>query len=138
MIWALLAMLGVPLWLIAGMLVSLVWSRRIRQRADGVFGLAIRPEGEATWPRQLVYGRQIRDILVAYVGLALVRTEFHIVDDVTELELGDRPKRLPNAVGRLLTLDDGTRLEVAVAPQDAAHLDALVRSRTTSSPEGAV
>ena len=138
MIWALLAILGVPLWLVVGILVGVVLSRRNFRRQDGVFALAARSAGAAKWPRSRIYGRQVRDVLVVNRGAALLRTEFYVVDAVADLALGAAPKKLPEAVGRLLTLDDGTSLEVAVARQDVARLDALRRTQPTSPSEGSV
>lgn len=129
MIWALLAILGVPLWLIVGLLAGVVLSRRNFRRQDGVFALKVRSEGAAKWPRTLIYGRQVRDVLVTTRGAALLRTEFHAVDEVADLALADRPKKPTVAVGRLVTLADGTRLEVAVSGRDAAHVDALALAR---------
>ena len=136
MIWALLAILGVPLWLVVGLLVGVMLSRRSFQRQEGVFTLKARSEGATKWPRGLIYGRQVRDVLVTTRGAALLRTEFHAVDHVADLALDDQPKKPADAVGRLLTLDDGTCLEVAVSSQDASRLDALSRPRQSLSPEG--
>jgi hypothetical protein len=128
-IWALLAILGVPLWLVVGLLVGVILSRRSFQRQGGVFTLKARSEGAAKWPRGLIYGRQVRDVLVTTRGAALLRTEFNAVDQVADLALDDRPKKPADAVGRLVTLADGTRLEVAVSGHDAAHVDALALAR---------
>ena len=84
MLWALLALLGVPIWLVVGGLVGVVLSRRNFRREDGVFAFNVRPEGASKWPRQVVYGRQVRDVLVTNRGAALVRTEFHAVDGVAQ------------------------------------------------------
>ena len=138
MIWALLAILGVPLWLVVGVLVSVAMSRRNFRRQDDVFAAAVRSNGAAKWPRGLVYGRQVRDVLVVNRGAALLRTEFYVVDDVADIALKAAPSRLPDAVGRLVTLDDGTRLEVAVSRQDVSRLDALSRTQQTISPESSV
>lgn len=93
MLWALLAILGVPIWLVVGVLVGVVLSRRNFQGQDGVFAFNVRPEGASTWPRRVVYGRHVRDVLVPNRGAALVRTEFHAVDDVVDLVLHDPPKK---------------------------------------------
>ena len=131
MLWALLAILGVPIWLVVGVLVGVVLSRRNFQREDGVFAFNVRAEGASKWPRQVVYGRQVRDVLVTNRGAALVRTEFHAVDDVAGLEwLNGPPKKPADAVGRLVTLADGRRVEVAVSAHDVGHVDALARART--------
>ena len=129
MLWALLAILGVPVWLVVGMLVGVILSRRSFHREQGVFALNVRPEGASKWPRQVVYGRRVRDVLVTNRGAALLRTEFHPVDDVVDLALHDPPKRPADAVGRLVTVADGRRLEVAVPKADAEHIDALAAAR---------
>ena len=106
-------------------------SRRNFQGQDGVFAFNVRPEGASTWPRQLAYGRHVRDVLVTNRGAALVRTEFHAVDDVVDLVLHDPPKKPADAVGRLVTVADGRRLEVAVSKSDAKHIDALAEARSS-------
>lgn len=139
MIWALLAILGVPIWLVVGILAGVLLSRRNFRRQDGVFAFNIRPEGASKWPRRVVYGRQVRDVLVINRGVSLVRTEFHAVDEVTNLALADPPKRPADAVGRLVTVADGRRLEVAVSELNAEHVDALARARIrTDEREGAM
>jgi hypothetical protein len=129
MIWALLAILGVPIWLVVGFLLGVALTRRNFRRQDGVFAFNVRAEGAASWPRPLVYGRQIRDVLVTNRGAALLRTEVAAVDDVVDLALADEPKRPADAVGRLVSLADGRRLEVAVAADDARYIDSLARLR---------
>ena len=139
MLWALLAILGVPIWLVVGVLVGVVLSRRNFQREDGLFAFDVRPEGASKWPRQVVYGRYVRDVLVTNRGAALVRTEFHAVDDVVDLVLDDPPKKPADAVGRLVTVADGRRLEVAVSKSDAEHIDALAEARgSTDERKGSV
>jgi hypothetical protein len=133
MIWALLAILGVPIWLVVGILIGVVSSRRRFQREDDVFPLKARPEGASKWPRGLVFGRQVRDVLVTNRGAALLRTEFHAVDEVAHLTLDDRPKKPADAVGRLVTLADGSRLEVAVSAHDAEHIDSLAQAWNRTS-----
>ena len=135
MLWALLAILGVPIWLLVGVLVSVLLSRRSVQHQAGVFAFNVRDEGATTWPRQVVYGRRVRDVLVTNRGAALLRTEFHAVDGVADLALDDRPKRPADAVGRLVTLADGRQIEVAVSAGDAEHVDALMGARKHSAVE---
>ena len=125
MIWALLAALGVPIWLIVGILLGAWLSRRRFKQMPWVFAIAVRAEGAEKWPRSPSYGRVVRDVLVLNRGAALLRTEISAIDAVTELEIGDGPKRPPAAVGRLIKLDDGSRREVAVAVGDVAQLDAV-------------
>jgi hypothetical protein len=112
-----------------GVLVGVVLSRRHFQHEDGVFAFNVRSEGASKWPRHVVYGRHVRDVLVTNRGAALVRTEFHAVDDVASVVLQDGPAKPADAVGRVVTLADGSRLEVAVSESDVGHVDALARAR---------
>ncbi len=63
---------------------------------------------------------------------ALPCCAFHAVDAVDDLALDEKPKKPADAVGRLVTLSDGTRLEIAVSENDAMHLDALAQPRNRS------
>jgi hypothetical protein len=67
----------------------------------------------------------VRDVLVLNQGVARLRTEIHAVDSVSELEIAEGPKKPAGAVGRLVSLDDGSCCEVAVASGDVARLDAV-------------
>ena len=98
--------------------------RKFRAQAD-VFELSLRAQGDEKWPRQPAFGRCIRGIIVVNEGLTLLRTTFHEVDQVADLTLDQPPRKPANAVGRLLTLSDGSLLEVAVAPDDASRFDVL-------------
>ncbi|MDH4277047.1 MAG: hypothetical protein OEW83_03065 [Acidimicrobiia bacterium] len=133
MIWALLIVLGIPFWFIVGILGAIWWSRRSFKQQPGVFEIAIRADNATKWPRQLGYGRLVRDVLVINRGVALLRTEMHGVDMVSEFEIGDGPKKPVGAVGRLIALDDGSRREVAVSPNDVALLDAVSAANAGSS-----
>ncbi len=125
MITILLSLLGVPIWLIVAVLIAVVYRRRKFRAQDDVFELSLRAQGDEKWPRQPAFGRCIRGIIVVNEGLALVRTTFHEVDQVADLTLDQPPRKPANAVGRLLTLSDGSLLEVAVAPDDASRFDVL-------------
>ena len=125
MIWALLALLGIPIWFIVGFLVGILVSRRKFKQHPDVFVIAVRAENADKWPRQPSYGRLVRDVLVLNRGAALLRTEVHAVDSVSPLDIGDGPKHPVDALGRLLTFDDGTRREVAVAGSEASRLDTV-------------
>jgi len=125
-IWILLGLLGVPIWLIVGVLVAVFYSRRHFRAQDDVFELSIRSQGEEKWPRRPAYGRCFRGIIVVNTGLALVRNTIQEVDDITDLALDQPPRKPADAVGRLLTLRDGSPIEVAVAAVDASRLDVLI------------
>jgi hypothetical protein len=128
LIWALLAILGVPIWLIIGLLASIGLSRRAFKQGPGVFEIRVRAQDSEKWPRSASYGRVVSDVLVVNRGAAFLRTEIHAVEAVSEIDIGDGPKKPAHAVGRLVTLDDGSSREVAVASGDVARLDAVTRS----------
>ena len=128
MIWALLAILGVPIWLIVGVLLSVWFSRRRFRAQEGVFALSIRPQGEQKWPRTVAYGRCFRGIIVVNRGVALTSTSIHEVDGIAELALDDPPRKPAEAVGRLLTVEDGSVFEVAVGAADAPRLEVFSHS----------
>ena len=88
MIWALLAVLGVPIWLIVGILGGAIWNRRTFQHRPGVFKMAKREVGATGWKRTSVsHARCISNVLVTNGGLALVRTHVGAVQRVSELDL---------------------------------------------------
>jgi len=78
-IWLLFAVLGVPLWMVAGALSATLWSRREFKRAPGVFPAKLRViAGEVAglrdrWPRRTRYARWVHDVLVIERGLARLR-----------------------------------------------------------------
>ncbi len=128
MIWALLVFLGVPIWLIVGVLISIWYNRRHFRAQDGVFAVSIRSHGEQKWPRTREYGRCFRGIIIVNRGLALVRTSVYEVVQVDDLAVDQPPRKVADPVGRLVVLEDGSSIEVAVASVDSTRLDALVRS----------
>lgn len=122
MIWALLAILGVPVWLIAGALGAMLWSRRRCRAQEGVFALAIRRAGEDSWPRSGAYGRLFRDVLVVNRGLALARTEVYPIVDVQRFDLAEPPRKMVDPSARRLGVEGGT-IEVAVSADVGRRLD---------------
>jgi hypothetical protein len=127
MIWILLAVLGVPLWLVAGALIAGLWSRRSFCRSPGVFKTTLRlHEGEVhgldgSWPRLPGYGRWVHDVLIVHRGMALVRTTAYPVascgpalapTEPPPSHLGDAPLVMQ------LALDDGAIIEMGV-PHEA-------------------
>lgn len=125
MIWALLAIVGVPIWLIVGALAGTLWSRRRFRAQDVVFRLGVRTVGEDSWPRLASYGRLVRDVLIVNRGAALVRTEVYPVIDVKTVGAADVPRHPENATVRRLIIEGQTDIEVAVAPMIGAQLDRL-------------
>lgn len=124
MIWALLAILGVPLWLIVGALTgALVSRRRFRSQPD-VFSLLLRRH-DGKWPRSLAYGRLVRDVLLVNRGLGLIRTSVHVVEGADRLILDQELSKLDDPIAWTLQLDDGEVVDVAV---NAAEVRLLTES----------
>jgi S1-C subfamily serine protease len=121
-IWALLAILGVPIWLVVGGLTSALLSRRNFRAQDDVFALYFRDHGDDGWPRTVSWGRYVHNVLIVNHGLALVRTAIHVVEGAESLDVGTPPKKLTDPVAWALTLSDGERVDVAVSASDAEPL----------------
>lgn len=128
MIWALLAFLGVPLWLVAAALVASLWSRRRFKSQPGVFRLKSRGPDEGRWSRAFSYGRVVHDVLVVNVGLALIRTSISGISSVSEVRDEGSVPPFDHARVYELTFDDGSKKQLAVeesAAADFARLTAL-------------
>lgn len=79
MIWAILALLGVPLWLIAGALAAILWSRHQVKKTPDIFPAKLRlVSGSAQsigekWSRMSANAFWVRDVLLVHSGLPLAR-----------------------------------------------------------------
>lgn len=119
MIWALLAMLGVPIWLVVGALGGALFSRLRFKALPGVIPLRFREAGEDRWPRRPSYGRYVHNVLVVNRCLALVRTSVHVVEHVDRLDLGDTTiKHFDDPIAFALLLDDGDVYELVIERAD--------------------
>ena len=121
MIWILLAALGIPLWMIAGLLVGAGLSRRAFKRTPGVFPAKLRAVSadvehvKRTWPRRPGYARWVHDVLLVQRGIALMRTSAlpiaHAtgpIDSSAEIRgLGAHPLVMT------IALDDGIEVQLA-------------------------
>lgn len=127
MIWALLAFLGVPIWLVVGALAGALVSRRRARNQPGVVRMKVRPLDADRWPRRASYGQAVHDVLIVRVGLALARTVVRGVAAGTERT--DAGPVNPFATSHVLqlTFDDGSGALVAVDAADARHLASLVQ-----------
>ena len=121
MIWIILAALGVPIWLVVGLLLGALWSRRRFSSTPGVFACKVRPVvgggGSEGWPRTTSYARWVHDVLLVHGGVALVRSR---VLPVRALEGTVAPAPSVKMTGGepvsvRLRLDDDSILEVAAA-----------------------
>jgi hypothetical protein len=114
MIWATLAFLGVPIWLVLGALIGAVFSRHHFKSQPGVVPLLVRAAGDDKWPRRLAYGRYVHNVFVVHHGLAQIRTSVHVVEHVDRLDLGNTTfKQLDDPIAFAIRLDDQSEYEVA-------------------------
>lgn len=114
MIWALLAAIGVPIWLIVGVLAGAFVSRRRFTAQPGVFRMKLKAPEASGWPRRIAYGRVVHDVLVTNVGLALMRTSVHAVVDASESPATQTVKPFEPARILDLTFEDGSTALIAV------------------------
>ena len=124
MIWALLAILGVPLWLVAGALGAAVWNRSRVTNEAGSFTIRLRSVhgvSHGTWSRK-ARARWMHDVLIVSRGPGLGQTSGYPVasqaraphpDPATCKGLGDAPIAL--SIGT----DHGDSFEIAAAADDA-------------------
>lgn len=80
MLWALLAILGVPIWLVVGGLSLALWNRHKFKQQPGVFPLKLRVDSGSVhgfnekWPPMSAYAVWVHDVLLVHKGLGLIRT----------------------------------------------------------------
>jgi hypothetical protein len=121
-----LAAIGVPIWLLVGVLALAFWSRRQFQKAPGVFPCRVRevlgPGEEAAWGRLESHGRWVHDVLLLHSGLALLRYRGLAVAGVEKpIASAEGTRFKGDAVSVQLRLDDGSLVEVA-GPAEAQQL----------------
>lgn len=141
MLWALLALLGVPVWLVVGMLVGALYSRRRYRQQPDVFRCAGRVRSGSVdpfsrdWGRAPVYGRWVHDVLVLNRGLALVRVIAVPVDAVVGgpgAVDGSLPRGLgDDPVAVAVRTDDGSVLELAAHAADRQRLGGPFATKAT-------
>ena len=73
MIWALLAVLGVPLWLLAVLLVAVFRNRRKVLARTDIFRFVTKTDNG--WSRSAGVARWVSDVLIVHKGPALVNTD---------------------------------------------------------------
>jgi hypothetical protein len=128
MVAILLVALGIPLWLVAGMVLGALYSRHRFKQAPGVFRCKVRlVDGTAgslktNWGRAPAYGRWAHDVLLVSQGLALVRVmALPVLGVVTGPDKAnpDEVKRLGPAP-KVLTLrvDGDATIELAAGDPD--------------------
>jgi hypothetical protein len=123
MIWILLAALGIPLWMIVGLLIGAGLSRRAFKRAPGVFPAKLQAGSvdvehvKRKWPRRACYVRWVHDVILVQRGIALARTDalpiarakgsVDLLDSDAIRGLGAHPLVVT------MVLDDGTEVQLA-------------------------
>lgn len=117
-IWALLALLGIPLWFIAVILVVVFLNRRQVRSSPDVFKFYER-KGEG-WTRRPGYARLVSDVVIVHQGPALVRTDARQVTDVEVFDrLDEAPKKLDAPATELIwTFADAETRRAAIATSD--------------------
>lgn len=118
MIWATLALLGIPIWFIAVVLIAAFRNRNAVRSNPNEFEYKLK-KGDG-WRRKKGYARWVSDVLIFHAGIALIRSEAVQVDDVEILDamqvpangLGDNP------TGLLVRYADGKTVTIAVSEQD--------------------
>ncbi len=130
MVWALLAVLGVPIWLIVGALGAVVFSRRHFMAQPGVFRLKMRQTDQEKWPRGFAHGRAVHDVLIVNVGPALLRTEVWPVQSVEDHPGDNSIAGIDQLAVHKLVFDDGSSALIAVDRSSASKIDSLRRSES--------
>ena len=119
MLWATLAFLGVPIWLVVGALIGAMFSRHHFKAQPDVVPLLFRAADDDKWPSRLAYGRYVHNVLIVNHGLAQIRTSVHVVEHVERLDLGDTTfKHIDDPIAFAIRLDDGSEYEIAIDRAD--------------------
>ena len=118
-----LYILGVPLWMIIGGLILILWNRSRVKKQPGIFPIKIRPDPESNedskWPRGVSYAQWVHDVAIIRKGPALLLTVPYGIKGVEgslqeanpeEVKgLGDHP------ILARVRLDDDSFIQVALA-----------------------
>lgn len=141
---AVLAILGVPVWLLVGVIGAAYWSRRTFRQAPGVFECRIRliPAADAAvpaWPRAASYARWVHDVLLVHSGLSLRSFEALPVAGLdAPIEAADA-SRLPGPwVACRLRIDDGRVIELAAGERHRLQLAGPFAMDAPVTKQGAV
>jgi len=93
LIWALLALLGIPIWLIALILIAAFKNRNTVRSNPDVFEYKLK-KGDG-WARKKSYARWVSDVLIVHTGIALIRTAAAQVEAINVLgPIDSSPKGL--------------------------------------------
>jgi hypothetical protein len=117
-IWATLALLGIPIWLIAIVLIAAFRNRnKVRANPD-VFEYNLK-KGDG-WNRKKGYARWVSDVLIYHAGIALIRTDAFKINTVRILDTTDLPSKGlgDNPIGLEVTYAGGEMATFAVSAQN--------------------
>ena len=131
MIWATLALLGIPIWLIAIVLIAAFRNRnKVRANPDMFEYKLKKSDG---WKRGKGYARWVSDVLIYHAGIALIRTDAFQINTVRILETTDLPPKGlgDNPTGLEVTYTDGETATFAVSAQ---NLDGALGPNKDSRP----
>jgi hypothetical protein len=121
MIWALLALLGIPIWLIAIVLLAAFRNRKTVRSNPDVFEYKLRKDD--SWQRGKGYARWVSDVLIFHAGIALIRSDAVQVTAVETLDNTDLPSKglgdSPTAL--TVTYVTGKTATIAVSAQDLSN-----------------
>ena len=135
MIWATLAFLGVPIWLVLGALIGAMFSRHHFKNQPGVVPLLVHAADDDTWSSRLAYGRYVHNVFVVNHGLAQIHTSVHVVELMERLDLGDTTfKHLDDPIAFAIRLDDDSEYEVALERRNNPVLVPAESSRSSLRP----
>jgi hypothetical protein len=133
--------LGIPLWIVLGIIGLKLWQRYQFKQLPDSFEAKIRVESGAVggfkekWPRISGYAVWVQTVLIVYEGLGLGKdTPLPVaaLEGPVNTSLVDEAKRLgDNPVVFRLTLDDGATLLLAV-PEEARTIAVGPFARTAS------
>jgi hypothetical protein len=123
MVWVILAAVGVPLWLCAAGILTLVLRNRSLRKRGGDLPVRLRSAGGGRWRRG--HALWVHDVLCFRASPAGWKEELLWVDDIVV-----RPATAEDGLHRLganpvvarLTIHDGEPIEVAVSEEDAPRV----------------
>jgi len=132
MIWAVLIVLGIPLWLIGVALISLLRARAKVTHIPGSFACKVRPAAEPgtpaeQFPRYTARAQWVHKVLVLHGGnpFLIVTTPFGITDILgSALSASSEPrlKRMEQPVILQLQTDSGSVIDLACPAAESQRL----------------
>jgi hypothetical protein len=121
-IWATLALLGIPIWFIALILIAAFKNRNTVRSDPDIFEFKTK-KGDG-WARGKGYARWVSDVLIIHTGIALIRTAATQVEAITALGPIEPP---PKGLG-----DDPTEFAVTYAGGKKFSFAVSVDDRTAA------